>query len=385
MNAETETSRHDPLRAPAARGEAGARAPMRGARTALRVGVPLLLLLTTTLVGATEVVRWLGIQFWQPWTCRPALNLHVFQREPGPFDLIFLGPSTLQRSILPEVLGPELEKAVGREVRFFCLAQPGAKYRTYRTIVRELVRGEKTPKLIVLAVGAELFHETEQSKDYFRYYATLEDLVFHWDLGGLDVFSDPESRERLTFFGTSAVQGAVRGIPTLWQWLGAFFVGGEYHERCAELRASRGFPELGWDIRRASPIAWQAGMEARLDHLRLMTTTYDLEGPEARALEETLALLAERDIPTVVVRTTTAKITEAVYRMPRARQLTQYYQEVARRHGAEFVDLNRPELAPHVSKFNDPYHPNREGAAELTPYWAREVLAPRLRPLLAAQ
>lgn len=353
-------------------------------RKALRLGLSLTLLLGLLLAGTTEALRWVHLQFWEPWTCKPALNLHVFQREEGPFDVVFLGPSTLQRGILPEVLGPALDEAMGRPVRFFSLSQPGPKFRTYRTIARDLLRGDHAPKLTVLIVGGELFLETPQTEDYFRYYAALQDLLLHPGDFGLDDLGSAAGRARAATYGKAALAGAVRGIPTLWQWLGEFVMGREFHERCEELRRSRGFPELGWDIRYPEA-EWRARMKARLAWYRQVQRHVDLKGREARAFEETLEVLEDRHLPTLVVNNVTAPITQDVRESEVYHRILRFYEEACARHGAEFLDLDKASLAPPLRMFNDPYHPNREGAAALSPRWARGVLAPRLRRLEKAR
>lgn len=335
-------------------------------------------ILLGTLIACTELVRRLDIQFWQPWTCRPALNLHVFQREPGPFDVVFLGPSTMQRGLLPEILQPELDRAMGRSTRFFSVGQPGPKYRTYRTIVRDVLVGDHEPELLILAVGGELFHETDQTDDYFRYYASLHDLLHHRDYGSIWKLSEKYDRNRFRRLGTAALSGALRGIPTLWQWLGGLTIGGEFIERCEGIRQSRGFPLLGWDIRLPER-QWREGMKVRLEHLRKIQSTVPLRGAEAHALEDTLRILKRRGTPTLLVRGTPAKITQKILRMPACKRVTRYYHILSKKFGFPFLDLAKPQITPPLRMYNDPYHLNRDGAAKMTPYWARKVIAPRLK------
>ena len=147
-------------------------------------------------------------------------DLYAFEHGvSGPIDVAVLGSSRASFSVSPSAVDLCLSERLGRATQTVNLARTFATARTTEQLSRALLAGERTPRLVVLAVGPEFFNEyNHQTAVSTAANADLQDLP----------------AELLASRGLADVLGALRPLTRGPENLSLFLAG--RHEGEAHLR-----------------------------------------------------------------------------------------------------------------------------------------------------
>lgn len=128
-------------------------------------------------LGATLVARALGLEYLQGviWPT----DLNTFSRLPTaePIDVAVLGSSRASFGLPPSALDACLSQRLGRSTRSVNLARAFATTPTFLDQAEELLEGERTPEVLLLAIGPEaLDPHNHQNAAMMAQQADLEDI-----------------------------------------------------------------------------------------------------------------------------------------------------------------------------------------------------------------
>lgn len=114
-------------------------------------------------IGLTLWVRSQGLK-WVQGVIWPT-DIHTFsQMEESPIDVVILGSSRASFAVSPSALDTCLSERLQRNTTSFNLARTFATARSAQILAEELLVGQRTPKVLVLAIGPDFFDEQNPSR-----------------------------------------------------------------------------------------------------------------------------------------------------------------------------------------------------------------------------
>lgn len=119
------------------------------------------------------------MSFWQP-SNESTLNIYAFQHLARKADVIFLGSSRIRYGISSMVVEREFFRQTGHEINVFNLGQWAGCIRTSYVVLRNVLKEEKRPKVVILEVADFGFEANNADLEdiYLKYYATPSDIIF---------------------------------------------------------------------------------------------------------------------------------------------------------------------------------------------------------------
>ncbi len=326
---------------------------------AIRYLVRLAATFTFLLVGSYLFVEWAGLRFYQPWTMQMMHKVTYFQSNVIHPEVVYLGTSQVHNSVMPMVIDAEAKKLGFQIATQHNLAVPGADIEISWVLARDLLKGDRLPKVLVVGVFPLILSKEHKGSEFFPRYGNLSDVadrVWHGEgaLSDLGMVSRRglENLLQLPFYRFRKVLPGYR-----WDFLEES-QGGSWVPRMADQPASRTDQE------------WQQVL-LNINRGDVNQMTFSNDTRPARILNKFRDLAKERGMVLLVILP------------PQRLKATQFYNRYdtwmtnfCQQEGIAYFNLN-DEDAYDRDDFVDPYHLNVKGAEKfsraLTPYIIQAV------------
>jgi hypothetical protein len=331
-----------------------------------------LLFCVVYLVGFSQVSRRLGLAFWQP--ANPFLhNLYVFEHRPERADIVFLGSSRGQTGILPSVIEEEVFRETGTTTRVFNLSQAGGGIRSEHLVLRDVLKDEKRPSILILEVHSLGFSSNSPliNNIYFKYFATQADILRSYDTSVSVCGIGPRA------------QGFIRDASNLLWMVAKNPWQPDARAQLARIESHKGaipFP-VEKDPNRMTPEERELAQqikETNLRHVQWLAkeVPYEIEGVADRAFRDIISVCRGRGIHLIIL---CLPVRLDVMTKPEYREYQKFLPYITNVCGEEhirFFNLQEENIALTPEDFWDRTHVNKVGAAVLSRYIAREIILP---------
>lgn len=329
----------------------------------LRFGGFLGLLLLTQFAA-----RWLGLGYWQPVVNNQALKMYLYQLDGLAPDILFLGTSKVNRAVIPAVV----EEGQGS---VFCLGQRGMGLQAQAIVLRDVLRTNGRPRLVVLEITPAMLNANHGGfRDVLRFYASPSDLV------------RAVPRLRTPAAWRAAGQGVFRGMTSLYLRAWSRILHGGQERQLASIRRLKGgrydpVPPEGMQRLSDLTVGEQQDLlgKIREEGRRSYMRHYEIGGMATEGLEQIIRLTRRQGIGLVLFNPpVTRAYRRAMYRPDEYARYLRYVEEISRREGIPFHDLDDGRLQLTPADFHDFGHLNAAGAEKVSRYMARDLLGPAL-------
>ena len=313
------------------------------------------------------VSRIFGLSFWQP-DNTSVFSIYAFQHSAETADIVLLGSSRVMRGLSPLVMGKEIFRRTGRRQCIFNLGQSAGFIRISYVILRDVLKGKRTPKLIVLGVDTRgLNSNNDLGHHYFKYYASQLDIL------GFLIEAD--------FFGREdpRLQGTLRNASSLLWLVGRNPFQSKYREQLASLTESKGFvPRDGKGLVHMN----ENERRRRIDHVReRLLADYAIEEENDRAFRLFISLCKKRGIRLIVVNMPVHPDFMRAYDDNQYETFLKYVDGICAQHGIRFVNLQNEPIPLDDGDFGNYDHLSTEGAEKVSTYLAGEALFEEIQNL----
>ena len=329
------------------------------------------------LIALGLLSRRLGLTFWQP--ANPFLhNLYVFQHMPETPEIVFVGTSKGQAGILPVVIEKEILLKTGEDHDVFNLTQAGAGIRANHLVLRDILKGDKTPKLLILEVHDLGFNSNSPliNNIYFQYFASQRDILLSFD------------RSIFVSGVSPRAQGFIRDAANLFWLVTNNPWQSQSREHLEEIASNGGaipFP-VETDKSKMTPeeLALTKKIEkANMRHVKWLgkQVKYEIEGVADRRFRDLIALCKERNIPLIIIHLPVQLELFDDFKYRNHLIFIEYVTRVCEQEGIKFIDLQNRNIAVGKDGFWDRIHLNEVGATTVSKYLAGKVVVPELEAL----
>jgi hypothetical protein len=313
----------------------------------------------------------LGLSYWKP-DKEDTLVIYEFQRGSERPDIVIMGSSRIRFGILPTCMAGALSNTPEEIPDIFNLGQDSGGMRISHTILRDVLQGEKCPKLLLLDVKVWGLNSNSSGVNnaYFRYYASQWDIVRSLDIS---VFSGE--------FGPRA-QGFVRSISNLLWLIRRNPWQASYQERLARLRENKGAEFRYAESSLAGMTKKERGrfMGLRFFMLKDLMEDFQISGPAQEAFEDVIVLCRKRNIKLILLAMPLhPDDPEINHYQDEYSVFMTYVTETCNRENIPFYDLQEDGPALSDEHFGDYDHMNTEGAEIVSTYVAENILRPEMR------
>jgi hypothetical protein len=307
------------------------------------------------------------LKYYQPRSSRWSLNAYALQQSGTRPDILFLGTSRTLLGINANLVLDTLDRAGHNGVSVFNVAQPASGVVTSRILLRDLIRSNGCPGVVVLEVSPASLNQNGDWWPNVSDYATVLDVP--------DILPSVTTLEHLDFLLSSALRGGLRLYDRLATPPESSAIDRQLATRGSRRSALTWRPEeIG-----AGPPGRSLRRVVRV-HRRNLWRDMDIGGSTERALHD-IAVLAEGcsarlvliDLPMILPYS--SRDEQLVIR-----PYLEAIHEFAASRGAVFFDANAGETAIEPGHFGDPLHLNLGGSIVFSERLAREVLLPVLDP-----
>ncbi len=320
-----------------------------------------------------------GLIWWQPVSCDQTLKFQAFLNAKKPYDVVFLGSSRMETGLSPDVVEMVAEKELGRKVTCFNLSQPAGLVRTDRVIIRDIFRGERAPKLVVLGVEARGFNTmSRRTGEYVDYYARPRDILCELP----DIVA--------AGYQSSATGAMGRAPASLLQYITHPPSDKECTDKVRfwEITKGHGAPfrnrvrRGGGQPREHNTPQWQSLLRKRHGFVREnLLNDYHIGDSAKRAFEQIISITRERGIRLVVVNLPVTLDYMDFYRLGEYESFLEYVTGACAAANIPFHDFNpidgkEKRIADRF--FYDPDHLGPKGSNIFSGRMAQEVVAPLL-------
>lgn len=344
------------------------------------------------LVASHVGIEAAGLRFFQPEASESIATLDAFRLEPQQVDVVLLGSSRLRRAAVVPVIENVLARTTGQSVRAFNLSQQAGETTAYYVIVRDLLRDERVPRLLVLGLGAYSLNAHGARRAH-----ALEHLASPVDwLGPLGPSWRRGDEVERTVSAAFRAPGTLlqlwrRRTPSYRATVGPILERGG--SLFAPLEPVNALPDADTALRRLSVATASDAVHTRRARAvahrargvrQKLLRSYDPEGPERWALEALLDVAAERDLTVLVLDMPVGRAFGArAYLQGEYEAYRKVVRDVCAHRGVRLVDLNQGSWRPADVHFSDGDHLTAEAAQLYSVALAERVLAPELRHELA--
>jgi len=322
-----------------------------------------------------SAAHWLGLGYWQPFINNQALKIYLYQRDRITPDILFLGTSKTNRAVIPTLVEAELGGAGKETVTAFCLGQRGISAHTQAIVLRDVLETNGSPRLVVLEVTPGALNANHSGfRDVLRFYASPGDLA------------RAVPRLRTAAEWRAAGRGAFRGMTSLnlYAWC-RLLRGGQERQLASmgRLKGGRYGAVPPGDMQRLSDMPAEE-REALFRSMRdrgrrLFMRDYKIGGLAAKGLEEITCLASRRGIGLALFNPpVTPEYRRAIYRPDEYERYMVYLEQLVRREGIPFLDLDDGQLCLTAADFHDFGHLNVAGARKASRRLARDLVGPAL-------
>lgn len=307
----------------------------------------------------------LHLNFYRPRAPRSNMNAYAYQQSGESADVLFLGTSRTQQGVNANLVGELLQQAGQPDVSVFNVAQPAAGVVTNQIMLRDLIRSNGCPEVIVLEVSPGSLNQNGSWWPTVADYAALRDAPV--------VLPGVTSFERLDFALASMLRGGTRLFDRL--------VEPPESQSTARILTTRGsrYGALTW-----RPPPGERGPGERVARMarnlyrRKFWRRMDIGGGTTRALRRSAALAESCSAQLVLVRMPTllefSPEDHERVNLPFVHTIDRFLAS----HDALFVDADSIEVELPRDHYRDPVHLNLGGSIVFGEYLARDVLLPLL-------
>jgi len=329
-------------------------------------------------VLAQLTAGWLGLEYWQPLINNQTLKIYTYQQDNLTSDIIFLGTSKTNRTVIPDVVEQELAGESLGPVSTFCLGQRGLGAQVQGIILRDVLESNDSPRLVVLGVTpASLNANHSGISDVLRFYASPADLARNIP------------RLRTPAHWQAAGRGLFRGMTSMWLRVWCGMRGDERGEQQASIRRLKGGRYRLLSPKRMQRLD-QMPKNERQETLRrkslqgrlLYMKDYHIGGAAVEGLEEIIFLTRRHGIGLALFNPpVTPEYRRAQYRPKEYAEYLGYIESITQREGIPFLDLDDGRLHLTIADFYDFGHLNAVGAQKASRRLARQLVGPALEEL----
>ena len=308
-----------------------------------------------------------GLSFWQP-DNTTVLSIYAFQHSSQSADIVLLGSSRVMRGLSPLVMEREIFRRTGKRLCIFNLGQSAGFIRISYVILRDVLKGDKTPKFIVLGVDTRgLNSNNDLDQHYFKYYATQSDIL------GLLI------RSKFVGKDDPRLQGFLRSTSNLMWLAGKNPFQAEFQEELASLTASKGFiPRVGMSL---------VGMKDKAKKGRIrkakrrLLANYAIGAENDRAFRLFMSLCKKRGVGLLVLNMPVHADFMSAYDDNQYEKFLKYVNDICARHNVRFVNLQDESLPLNDGDFADYDHLCINGAEKVSKYLVDEVMSAEINDL----
>ncbi len=323
------------------------------------------------------VVEGFGLRFAQPTEDVTLQTLATVVREERRVEVAFVGSSRMRRAITVPVVEATLQETLGRPVTAFNFGLQGGVASSFAVVVRDVLRDERLPKVIVLGLGARSLNgNSPRQARAIRHLYAPGDLL--GSLGPRRVEEFAASLYLLFRAPTTLLQlwrAPAAEVSTLVAGGGSFYcpVEGPVPLDIHEAEKIYGAKWVAEAVEKTESKG-REGAQAR----RNLLADFEI-GRAGVALELIVDLCQERGVTLVVVNLPVTPTFRALaYQHGEYDAYLSRVRALSEVEGFAFVDLAEPPWLPHECFFADGVYLNQVGAHGLSARIAREVVAPLL-------
>jgi len=326
------------------------------------------------LVACHAAVELADLRFFQPRTDDTLRKLEYYRRRGHRLDVALLGSSRVRCDLTVEALRDELASALGREPAIFNLGVDTGVVATSYVVLRDLLGGERTPRCVVLGVGARGFNANNPIYD-----RTLQHVASPLDL--LGPLGPYEARAGAWIAAAAHLFRAPATLLSLWRYESP-----AERQLARELRRNGGSAaQLAGELppdevdalleryARALPGRVEAMLDGNLRDFRL-------EGRGTWAFRRIVELCRERGIALVVLNLPlSGEFKRRVYGGGEYEAYRAHVRALCAELDVRFHDLDAADEPLDTTYFRDGDHLNPYGAERVSRAVARDVLIELLR------
>lgn len=320
------------------------------------------------------ISRALGLSFWQPANTF-VLNLYVFQQQSEPPDVVLLGSSRVHTGFLPTVMEKEIYRKTGKQVDVFNLAQSGGGIKTNHLVLRDVLKGEKTPRIILLE--AMEFNSVFHDNVYFEYFAAQRDILLSVNKSILVEGIRPR------------VRGFVRDASNLLRLVTENPMCREYRRQLDIVKSHKGAIPMPVVHDKSKMTQEELDVVNRLSNAAGHYVNWvksDVEPPAVdKYWEKFIYLCEKRNIRLIILTVPTRPGLVDVPDNADHARLFRYFEQADRRRNVRFVVLDEQKLNLTKEDFWDFNHLNSKGAEIVSRYIAEEILVPEIQNMIPGE
>ncbi len=311
---------------------------------------------TALMIGSYLFVEAAGLRFCQPWTMQMMHKVRYFQTEVHHPEVVYVGTSQIHNSVMPMVIAEEAQTLGQRIGVQHNLAVPGADVEISWVLARDLLVGEKRPRVLVVGVFPLILSREHRGSEFFPRYGSFTDVadrVWHGEasLSDLGMVSRRglENLLQLPFYRLRKV------LPGYKAEFLAESQGGSWVPRMLDQPAQRTDEE------------WQRVL-TNINRGDLSQMTFGDDTRPARILKQFRDLARERGMELIIVLPPQRLEAAAFYQ-----RYHDWMNDFCQREGIRYLNCN-DERAYGRDDFVDPYHLNVRGAMKFSRTLAPHVL-----------
>jgi hypothetical protein len=312
----------------------------------------------------------LKLSYWEP-DKADTLGIYQFQNSPEQPDIVIVGSSRARFGLLPEPMAQEVMATTDTDVDIFNLGQDTGGMRISYAILKNVLRGEKRPRLVLLEIRVWDLNSNSSGVNnaYFKYYANQRDIL--------------RSLDKSIFFGGLGprAQGFLRSISNLlwlaqknpWQ--------AQYQEKLDLLQENSGaeLRYVGSSIAEMSEKKRKRFTSLRFHMLEDLMERFQIKGPAEHAFKDFIALCRRRNIKLILL-TMPLHPDDPELNYYRAEHLEfiEYVSEICAREDIRFLNLQEEGPPLGDEHFGDYDHLNVTGAEIVSTYVSKRILVPEV-------